>query len=970
MRYQCFSGDSGGRLGDSWSRQSWFSPIAIAVLILAAFLNSGSALAQGSSATLFFDGFDSGAADRWSLGDGWSIQPDGGGYALNGEGHHWAEANTEGWMDYELGARLKLVRGGIHVVFRMAEERVSDTELIFSRYFLGVRPFELYLRKQVGDNFIPLHDDGSFSLTTDTWHTVHVALAGPNIQVRIDDIPRVDLTDTTDPLLFGRIAFETLDDSHALVDDVIVTGPAVIENPEGYRWFKTGGPSGGLGYDVRIHPDNSDVMFVTDNPSGVNKSYDGGQTWVQRNEGISNRTGPSLDGIPIFSLTIDPNDPSIVWVGTQFGRGIFKSTDGGETWASKDNGVVENQEISFRGFCVRPGNSNVVFAAAEIETGILGTEFGKQKGKIYKTMDGGENWYSVWSGDSLARFVLSDPTNPDTMYASTGIFDREAYNDVGVGVLKCTDGGENWWPANNGIPATDGNRFVGFLEMHPTNPQILFAASGNNAKGFGGVYRTTNGAASWEKVLGNDIFTAVTVSPSSPTVVYAGTAASYWRSSDGGTSGSWQRFVNPDETVGPPGIRAGVPISAVVHPEDPMTIFVNNYQGGNFKSSDGAQSWVNASRGYTGAHLHDICVARNDPGIVYTIGRSGPFRSYSAGDTWTGISFPPAVAPEWYAVELNPDNPMDVLMSDEFGGTIFKSVDGGTSWQLVFKHPLVNDSSTSPGEVRHGFRDFAWSPSNPDVVYAGMCKGRRTIGGDFPPRASYGMYKSTSGGASWEEINGGLESAYLLNILCIAVHPENPDIAYIGTWKEGVYKTVDGGQNWSLASDGLGANEVRSLAVNPQEPDIVYAGLGEGAGIYKTVNGGGLWQDANQGIELECPSYLLPLGRVPIGVSLDPPPQMRITGEYYSVPWTSVWGIVIDPTNPRTVYAGDHSSGVYLTTDGGANWSPINEGLSNRAVTELAISSDGIFVYAATEGGGVYRLEKPIARTVRWSQMK
>jgi hypothetical protein len=108
----------------------------------------------------------------------------------------------------------------------------------------------------------------------------------------------------------------------------------------------------------------------------------------------------------------------------------------------------------------------------------LGIEFEKTKGKIYKTEDGGENWRCVWEGDNLARFVLFDPTNPNVLYASTGIFDREAYNDVGVGVLKSTDGGETWFPINNGIPDSEGNRFVGFLEMHPTNPQVLFAASG------------------------------------------------------------------------------------------------------------------------------------------------------------------------------------------------------------------------------------------------------------------------------------------------------------------------------------------------------------------------------------------------------------------------------------------------------------------------------------------------------------
>ena len=120
------------------------------------------------------------------------------------------------------------------------------------------------------------------------------------------------------------------------------------------------------------------------------------------------------------------------------------------------------------------------------------------------------------------------------MYASTGIFDREAYNEEGVGILKSIDGGESWFQINNGIPNSEGNRFVGFLEMHPSNPNILFAASGNNTKGYGGIFRTKNAGVSWEKLLFNDFFTAVTISPSNPKVVYAGSGTAFYRSDDGG----------------------------------------------------------------------------------------------------------------------------------------------------------------------------------------------------------------------------------------------------------------------------------------------------------------------------------------------------------------------------------------------------------------------------------------------------
>jgi hypothetical protein len=77
---------------------------------------------------------------------------------------------------------------------------------------------------------------------------------------------------------------------------------------------------------------------------------------------------------------------------------------------------------------------------------------------------------------------------------------------------------------------------------------------------------------------------------------------------------------------------------------------------------------------------------------------------------------------------------------------------------------------------------------------------------------------------------------------------------------------------------------------------------------------------------------------------------------YASIPWTSIWGIAIDSTNSHIIYAADHHSGVYPSTNGGTSWVPINDGLTMKAVTALDIASDGQVVYAATWGGGVFRL--------------
>lgn len=914
--------------------------------------------------TLFEDDFNDGMADGWELEEGWSVTPNGGGGYLSGSGHYWAVPVVEGWSDYQITATIKVISGTVHLNFRLTQEMPVETDWIQKRYFLGLFENRLYLKKQIGSEFYDLYAQNIlFSLGS--WHTVQVQVEDTSIQVYVDGEMRADITDTEDTLLFGRFAFETLSASQADIDDIVVTGPLPSESPSGYVWKRMGGPSGGLGYDVRIRPVNKDIMFVTDNPSGVNKSYDGGTTWVQRNKGITSRLGPSMDEIPIFSLTVDPSSPNIIWAGTQNTKGIYRSADGGENWEKRDSGVTEGNEISFRGFGIHPTDSDIVFGGAEIRTGSMGQEFDQTKGKIYRTTNGGLTWVPVWSGDNLVRFVLFDYDDPDIIYASTGIFDREAWKDQsdpkeGEGIWKSTDGGDHWSPINNGIPAEYGNRFVGFLEMHPITPTILFAASGNNTWGNGGVFRTTDGGLNWTKVLSDDIFTVVTFSPSNPDVVYAGSSRAVYRTDDGGDN--WQQFWKGDVEAcwGPPGVRAGFPIGAVVDPDDPMTIFINNYQGGNFKSTDGGDTWVDASKGYTGAKLHDIAIDAEWPADVYTIGRSGPFRSFDGGTDWTGLAYYPANCPEWYAVALNPSNPRELLISDEYGGVMLRSTDRGRTWTKVFDLDL-SGCTQGPKYCRDGFRAIAYAPSNPNIVYAGMSASRRTIDGPpWPARDSYGMYKSTDGGetGTWVEINNGLpiSPALLLNILAIAVDPTDADVVYVGTWKDGVYKTTNGGQEWVRKSDGLGATDVRSLAIDPYNPQIIYAGLSEGAGIFKSTNGGEQWGAVNAGLSIECPSHLLPIGGGVQGVSLEKPPDTTLDSTYSSVAWTSIRDIVIDPTDSQTIYAADYHAGVYLSTNGGASWLPINEKLTMKAVTALDISSDGQVVYAATWGGGVFRL--------------
>jgi hypothetical protein len=280
------------------------------------------------------------------------------------------------------------------------------------------------------------------------------------------------------------------------------------------------------------------------------------------------------------------------------------------------------------------------------------------------------------------------------------------------------------------------------------------------------------------------------------------------------------------------------------------------------------------------------------------------------------------------------------------------------SWRVVYDHPIAGTDCNPPlPKVQwctDGFRGLAYAPSNPTIIYAGMRAQRRTIDLNFPARSSYGMYKSTDGGETWAEVNNGLGTDR--NVHAIAVHPSDPNTVYVGTWRDGLYKSTDGGQNWVSKNNGLTALDVRALAIDSSNPQTLYAGLGQGAGIYKSTNGGDQWTAINAGLNPVCPSYLLPIGGGAAGFSFEPPPPAPAGQVYAAVPWTVIWDLVVDPSNPQTLYAADRHAGVYLSTNGGGSWTPINDGLSMKAVAALDISADGQIVYAATWGGGVFRL--------------
>lgn len=698
----------------------------------------------------------------------------------------------------------------------------------------------------------------------------------------------------------------------------VCAGLAKAGGPRRLRWVATGGPLGGLGYDVRICRARPDVVYATDSWSGVNVSADGGRSWRASNQGILTRAGPTGDAVPIFCLTIDPRDARVVWAGTQNTRGIFRSADAGRTWRRRDRGVVERSGITFRGIAVDPTRSQTLYAAAEIASfawagrEITGREFDRTRGVVYKTTDGGANWRAVWRGDNLARHVCIDPARPSVLYVSTGIFDREAANSDhtrdrpgGVGVLKSTDGGRTWRVLGRTHGLT--NLYIGSLAMHPRDGEVLLAAAGNNAFGAGaGAFLTTDGGRTWRRTLDEGSVHSVEFAPSDGRIAYAASIRRVWRSADGGRS--W-RGASTDHGWGSPGVEAGFPIDIDVDPRRPERLFVNNYLGGNFLSEDGGRTWRVASRGYTGAQVRDVAVAPTDGRCVYAAARSGVFVSRDGGGSWRGLAYPQASGIEWCVVAVDPSAAGRLLGANNAQGVLLQSRNAGRSWRRV----------TRPIRGGVSFRAVAFAPSDPRTVYAGTNAFRS--GGSAGDRiAAAGVYVSRDGGGTWQPANDAHSRD--ANVTAIAVDPRDPRVAYAATRRRGLLKTTDGGGRWRAVNRGLRGTDAQAVAVDPTDGRRVYAGM-EDAGIYVSTDGGAGWRACSDGMDPEA----------------------------------SIHDIVIHPKDPKVLYAADVRSGVYRSTDAGKLWVRIGAGLTTRAAQALAMSADGATLYAATEGGGVFRLD-------------
>ena len=267
-------------------------------------------------------------------------------------------------------------------------------------------------------------------------------------------------------------------------------------------------------------------------------------------------------------------------------------------------------------------------------------------------------------------------------------------------------------------------------------------------------------------------------------------------------------------------------------------------------------------------------------------------------------------------------------------GGLAKSTDGADAWNAI------NSGLTKPTQL-----SLAIDPLNPNVVFTGSSGG--------------GVFKSTNAGGHWATANSGLTD---LVINSLTIDPTATSIIYLGTSSRGVFRSTDSGDTWRAINSGQNGATVNVIRIDPVDSSIIYAGTS--SGVSKSTDGGASWVSVNSGLS----------GYNVASMAIDPSATSTIyaglsyyygNGVYKTTDGGSHWiatslsnasikSLVLDPSSPTTIYAGT-DNGCQKSTDGGVNWSGINNGLSNRGVNALAISPiDSLTIYAGT-GNGVFK---------------
>lgn len=619
---------------------------------------------------------------------------------------------------------------------------------------------------------------------------------------------------------------------------------------------------------ITVDPNNSSIIYVGTPAGGCWKSINGGNTWTPLSDDLSS--------LGVSGIAIDPTNSNNIYIATGDGDGndtysigVLKSTDGGVTWNQTGLTWATTQARVMRKIIINPNDPNIIFVA---------TSHG-----LFRTTDGGSNWMSVLSG--TIRDVEFNPANPNTVFACTA-----------TNFFKSTAGGglNTYTGIINGLasPSAIGRMAIGVTPADTNYVYVL--VSDVNTSGFLGLYRSTNAGNNFSLMTnspnvfgyntnGNDsggqswYDMALAVSPVNENIVFTG-GINVWRSVNGGITlnalSQWNWPTGSFEYV-----------HADIHTLDfyGNTLFCGS-DGGIFKSINNGNSFSDLTPGIQHSQFYRLGNSVTNSGII--MGGTQDNGSFMLKNgNWTHVTGGDGME---CVVDYSNSN---IMYSTSQYGNVYKSTDGGNSF---------NGITGSIGSQGAWVTPYTLDPVNPNTIYLGYEE----------------VWKSTNGGGSWNTISsfGGAD------LKSLVVAPSNNNVIFAAT-DNIIRKTTNGGSNWTDITGTLPNLAITYIAVHNTNPDTLWVSLSgytSGDKVYKSEDGGSSW--------------------INVSGNLPNMPINCITYEYGS---------------NNGLYVGT-DLGIYYKNDDLAQWQMFMDGLPNVIVNELEIHYGSGKIRAATFGRGIW----------------
>ena len=681
--------------------------------------------------------------------------------------------------------------------------------------------------------------------------------------------------------------------------------------------------------DIAVDPHDRGTWYVAVGSGGVWKTTNAGTTWTSIFDGQGSYS--------IGCVTVDPNDPEVVWVGTgenvggrhvAFGDGVYKSLDAGVTW--KKVGLEHSEHIAK--IVVDPRDSRVVFVASQGPLWSPGGDRG-----LYRTADGGATWQQVLAGGEYTGVtdLVMDPRNPDVLLAAT----HQRYRTVAAlvdggpesGIHKSTDGGLTWRRLSRGLPEEDMGR-IG-LAVSPQDPEVVYATI-ELAHKKGGFYRSEDGGETWEKR--NDYLSG-------------GTGPHYYQ----------EIFASPHQ------------FDRVYQMDADLHI-----------TEDGGKTFKNVPEQSKHGDSHALVFDPQDPDYLLCGTDGGLYETWDLGKNWKFIANLPVT--QFYKVTVDYDQPIYHI----YGGTQDNNSQGGPSRTLSVNGITNSDWFVTLYADGH---QSAADPDNPDIVYAEWQQGNlvrydRKTGeivhlqpqpgpGEPAERwnwdspvlisphnsarlyyASQRVWRSDDHGDTWRPVSPDLSRGQDRLLMPMMGRVQSYDAV------------------WDLsAMSNFGT--ITSLAESPRVEGLLYAGTDDGL-IQVSEDAGASWRKVEGLPGVPADAFVNDIkadlhDADTVYVALD----HHKTGDYRPFllkstdrgrSWHSiagdlpdrhlVWRLVQDHVRPELLFAATEF-GIFFTVDGGGHWLKVTGGAPTIAFRDLAIQRRENDLVGASFGRGFFVLD-------------